>query len=108
MSSSHEVGRQEVGRHEAEGRRSFWRSDLPVREYILLFGLAAGLCAAAIRWIVHTPLLGAHLPTAVHVTFVVAFLALALLSLIAATLRLYRRLARWSQDRRSRERTTRR
>ncbi|HKC28123.1 MAG TPA: hypothetical protein VKB75_08935 [Jatrophihabitans sp.] len=99
-----EAGR---GRHHAPDPSQdqlAWGSGDLIRRAILLIGLALGVIGAVWRWAVATPLLGAHLPTAAHVVLVAVFLAAVLLVSLFGSQWAYRRLARWSQARRARER----
>ena len=101
---------REAGRHEASGQPPFRIPDgagFEVRLAIIAIGVVVGLAAAGWRWVVNTALLGARLPTAVHAVLVAVFLIVALVVVVAAVRHGYRALARWSQARRSKQRSER-
>lgn len=92
------------GRHASneDGPRLDPRSDL--RGLLTALVVLLGLASSFARWATSTPLLGANLGSAAHVTLVTAFFAaLAVVSYVVSW-QGYRHLAKWSQDRRARQR----
>src|SRR4051812_41842412 len=92
-----------AGRQAAPGQspvRPGLSSGALVRPAIVVGGLVGGFALAARHWIVHTELLGARLPTAVHVLLVGLFLAVVLTVGVVACLLGRRGAARRSRARR--------
>lgn len=92
------------GRHASDNDQPRLDPQSDLRGSLTALLVLLGLASTVVRWATTTPLLGANLGSSAHVALVTAFFAALAMVLYTVSWQGYRHLAKWSQDRRARQR----